>query len=115
MLLNKKEEEMPHVEIKYSNDIDLDSQALFGRIEKEINDADPSAGACKSRAYPTDQYHHTHILVSINLLSKQHRDDAFSKNLLGEILKVVKDHVKDSCFLSLEINYQNQHYITTEI
>ncbi len=44
---------MPHVEIKYSNDIKLNYDALFDSVEATINKLDSSAGACKSRAYPT--------------------------------------------------------------
>ena len=69
---------MPHAEMKYSSDLELDSAAILAEIEAIILRHDSGAGACKGRAYPTDEYHHSHVTVSVSLLVKPHRDDAFS-------------------------------------
>lgn len=47
---------MPHVEIKYSDNVDIGTHKIFDAVEKIINDHDASAGVCKSRAYPCAQY-----------------------------------------------------------
>ena len=47
---------MPHVEIKYSDNLDIDTKEVFDVIEGIINKKDSSAGVCKSRAYPCSEY-----------------------------------------------------------
>jgi len=106
---------MPHVEIKYSEDLALDHKALFNVIQKTINQFDSSAGACKSRAYPTDKYLHTHVLINVYLLTKDYRNDEFTKNLTEALLKEIKDIIKQPCFLSFELCYKGKNYITTKI
>ncbi len=54
---------MPHVEIKYSDDLNIDTKNIFDDIENIINEVDSGAGICKSRAYPCSEYKYTHILV----------------------------------------------------
>ena len=49
---------MPHVEIKYSDNLVFDTKEVFETIEQIINKADCSAGKCKSRAYACSQYHY---------------------------------------------------------
>ncbi|MEH6454097.1 MAG: hypothetical protein V7782_13775, partial [Psychromonas sp.] len=65
---------MPHVEIKHSDNLDIDTNKIFDAIEVIINQKDMSAGECKSRAYPCSIYKYSHILVTVSLLTKPHRD-----------------------------------------
>ena len=53
---------MPHLEVKYSSDIELDINCLFNQVELVINELDSSAGVCKSRAYPAKNYKHSHVM-----------------------------------------------------
>ena len=103
---------MPHVEIKYSDNIEIDADKIFDRIENTINSHDDSAGVCKSRAYPCSQYKHTHLLVSISLLTKPHRNKAFTEKLSAEIEKIIKAHLKQSLYFSLNIEYSLAYYTT---
>ncbi len=106
---------MPHVEIKYSNDITLDTELLFTQIETLINKHDPSAGVCKSRAYPCKQFKHSHVLLTISLLSKPHRDDIFTTKLADEIEFSIKQHFTQSLYFSFNIEYANNHYRTQHL
>ena len=82
---------MPHVEIKYTNDLkNINFQTLFCAIESTINETDSTAGDCKSRAYPTIDYRHTHVYMHISMLKKPHRDADFMKNCLSKIEHVIK-------------------------
>lgn len=56
---------MPHIEIKHSNNLNLDYGLLFHSMEGVINEMDEAAGACKGRAYPASHYHHSHVLISV--------------------------------------------------
>lgn len=103
---------MPHVEIKYSDNLNLDVDEIFDVIEKTINDKDSNAGVCKSRAYPCSKYKYTHVLLTVSLLTKPHRDELFTKSLSEEIQKAIKSHFKQSLYFSLDIEYSSAYYST---
>ena len=64
---------MPHADIKYTADIQIDLKTLMSDIEKIILDLDPTAGACKGRAIKVDEYHHSHINIEIRMFATKHR------------------------------------------
>lgn len=103
---------MPHAELKYSSDLDIDAPALLREIETTILAHDDSAGACKGRAYPTDQFHHTHIAISVSLLPKAHRDAAFLQALLDDLEQRLKARIAQPCAFSLGLNFSGAAYVT---
>ena len=103
---------MPHVEIKYSDNLKIDTLKVFDAIEKVINKNDNNAGECKSRAYPCSQYKYSHIIVIVSLLTKPHRDEAFTQKLSDEIETVIKSYLNQSSYLSLSIEYSKPYYTT---
>jgi len=103
---------MPHVEIKYSDDLEIDTKSIFDDVERVINDKDKSAGECKSRAYPCSQYKYSHILVTVSLLTKPHRDKEFTEALAIDIENAIKSHLKQSSYFSLNIEYSLDYYTT---
>ncbi len=103
---------MPHVEIKYSDNLDIDVREIFEVIENTINKNDSSAGECKSRAYPCSEYKYSHILVTISLLAKSYRDKEFTIKLSSEIEQIIKLHLKQNLYFSLNIEYSLAYYTT---
>ena len=103
---------MPHVEIKYSDNLDIDTKEIFDVIEGVINKKDSSAGECKSRAYPCFEYKYPHILVTISLLTKPHRDEEFTLALSSELEESIKQDLKQSVYFSLNIEYSLSFYTT---
>jgi 5-carboxymethyl-2-hydroxymuconate isomerase len=103
---------MPHVEIKYSNNLEIDTKEIFDVIEWVINKKDASAGVCKSRAYPCLEYKYSHILVTISLLTKPHRNKEFTVALSRELETSIKKHLKQSAYFSLNIEYSQAYYTT---
>jgi len=103
---------MPHIEIKYSNNLEIDTDKLFDAIEKTINEKDDSAGVCKARAYPCFTYKYSHLLITISLLKKAKRDEVFTQNLSYELEKVIKEHLHQSAYFSLNIEYSLSYYTT---
>ena len=103
---------MPHVEVKYSDDLDIDVPRLFEDVERVINAHDASAGICKSRAYPCAQYKYPHLLIDIALLSKPHRGHAFTEALSADIEATVKGLLRQSAYFSMNIQYSLTHYVT---
>ena len=103
---------MPHVEIKYSDNLNIDTKNIFDDIESTINQFDSSAGVCKSRAYACHEYKHTHLLLTVDLLTKPHRDETFTNNLSEELQKVVKKYLTQSLYFSLDIKYSGPYYYT---
>lgn len=104
---------MPHVEIKYSDDVKINFQSLFLNIEQTINEMDASAGVCKSRAYPSSDFLHTHILVKIDVLKKPHRDTVFMQTLLKNIEQTVTHILPNGCYYSIGLNFSGEYYVTS--
>ncbi|NVK13430.1 MAG: hypothetical protein HWE35_04555 [Rhodobacteraceae bacterium] len=103
---------MPHAELKYSSDLDIDAKAILAEIETVILEHDSGAGACKGRAYPAGQYHHSHITISVALLTKPHRDEAFSRSLLADLESRIKARLHQPCEFSLGLSYSTPFYVT---
>ena len=103
---------MPHAELKYSSDLTLDAQAVLARVEEIILSHDPGSGDCKGRAYPAPEFHHTHLLLSVTMLTKPHRDAAFTKALMEDLEVSVKAMLTQSCFFSFSLEYSAGHYVT---
>ncbi|PKG38039.1 hypothetical protein [Psychromonas sp. Urea-02u-13] len=103
---------MPHIEIKYSDNLDIDACKIFDELEKVINNMDMSAGECKSRAYPCAVYKYSHLLLTISLLTKPHRDNEFTQKLSLAIEQTIKKYLKQSLYFSMNIEYSIAHYTT---
>lgn len=103
---------MPHVEVNYTNDLNIDFNALFVAIETAINQLDASAGDCKSRAYPCITYRHSHILITVSFLKKPHRDDDFTKKMTQTLELTIKKHLPQPCYFSLLVEYNPLQYVT---
>jgi 5-carboxymethyl-2-hydroxymuconate isomerase len=103
---------MPHVEIKYSDNQEIKTEKIFDDIERIINTHDASAGECKSRAYPCSEYKYTHILITISLLTKAHRDEKFTLSLSKELEASIKKHLTKSVYFSINIEYNDSYYTT---
>ncbi|WP_127112349.1 hypothetical protein [Shimia sediminis] len=104
---------MPHAELKYSDNLKIDAVALLREIEQVILRHDASAGECKGRGYPTEIYHHTHLLLDISMLTKPHRDAGFTKALLADLEATLHAHLSQRCFISFGIHYSDKNYVTT--
>jgi hypothetical protein len=103
---------MPHAEIKYSSDLTLPVEQIFAAIENTIHALDDGAGECKCRAYKSDQHKYPHILISLSLLAKPHRDQDFSDRLMARVEAAVKALIAQSCYFSLALEYNSANYIT---
>ena len=103
---------MPHTEIKYSSDMKFDAQAMMAGIETVLNQLDDTSGHCKGRAYPSETFLHTHILVEVHLLAKPHRDAAFTSRALDALEQEVKSHLSQACEFSLKLLYAPTAYVT---
>ena len=80
---------MPHCELSYSADLDLDGGEMLRRIEALILRHDADAGDTKGRAYPAGTFHHTHLKATISLLAKPHRGAAFTAALQGDVFDLL--------------------------
>lgn len=103
---------MPHAEVKYSDDLSLDTPAMLAEIEAIILRHDAGAGACKGRAYPTSEYHHSHVTITVNLLVKPHRDEAFSTALLTDLEQRISAMIPQACEFSFGLQYASPYYVT---
>lgn len=103
---------MPHVELKYTDDLEIDTKVIFQEIEQIVNQHDDSAGACKSRGFKIDEYLHTHISIWISLLPKKHRNQAFLDQLSQDLETKIKELILQECFFAIELVFSGPTYIT---
>ena len=103
---------MPHAELRYSDDLDVDAHAILARIEAIILAHDPASGACKGRAYPAAVYHHRHFYLGITMLQKLHRDAAFTDALMRDLEEQVKAMITVPCAFSFALDYSAGAYVT---
>ena len=85
---------MPHADIKYTSDIQIDLQTLMSDIEEIILDLDPTSGACKGRAQRIDEYHHSHINIEVRMFATKHRDIGLLNELINRIDRRAKSALK---------------------
>tara|TARA_R110002096_G_scaffold414611_1_gene615780 strand:- start:13496 stop:13831 length:336 start_codon:yes stop_codon:yes gene_type:complete len=105
---------MPHADLKFSNDLNLDAVALLRAIEQIIQQHDAGSGECKGRAHPATHFNHTHCLLDISMLTKPHRDSKFTQSLLNDLKSEMERHLAQPCHLSLGIHYSDDNYITSK-
>ncbi|MEM7033988.1 MAG: hypothetical protein AAF629_30890 [Chloroflexota bacterium] len=105
---------MPHCELHFSDNLNLDAKAILAKVEAIINAHDPNAHECKGRAYPAAIYHRPHLKVTVSLLTRPHRDEVFTKALMTDLEVQIKVMVPQSCYFSLLIEYSPTYYITNE-
>jgi len=103
---------MPHAELKYSSDLKFDVAKTLQAIEQLILRHDAGSGMCKGRAYPSEIFHHTHCILTVSMLTKTHRDAAFTQDLLQALTTELGAHLSQECGLSVQIRYSDDAYYT---
>ena len=105
---------MPHMDLKYSSDLDINTAALFEAVERTLQAHDDNTGPCKCRAYPADAYHHSHCLIELRMFAKRERDAAFLAGLVKALEEVLIKYLTSDCCISVMISFSEPAYITRE-
>ena len=103
---------MPHCDLHYSDDLDIDARALLAQVEAVILRHDPQSGETKGRAYPATTFHHRHLKATVSLLSKPHRDAAFVAALQRDLRDVLGEALPRPCWLSIDVTFSTPNYQT---
>jgi hypothetical protein len=103
---------MPHVDIKYTSDIQIDLQTLMSDIEEIILDLDPTSGACKGRAQGIDEYHHSHINIEVRMFATKHRDIGLLNELINRIDRRAKSALKKGAHVTVKLDFTPVTYLT---
>ena len=103
---------MPHADIKYTSDIQIDLKTLMSDIEEIILDLDPTSGACKARALKVDEYHHSHINIEIRLFATKHRDIDLLNELISRVDSRAKSLLKKAAHVTVKSKFTPHKYLT---
>ena len=103
---------MPHADIKYTSDIQIDLKTLMSDIEEIILDLDPTSGACKGRALKVDEYHHSHINIEIRLFATKNRDIDLLNKLINRIDSRTKSFLKKAAHVTVKLEFTPLTYLT---
>lgn len=103
---------MPQADLKYSPDLELHAETLLAEVEALILRHDSGAGACKGRAYPAAAAHHSHVTLEIAVLEKPHRDEAFMKGLLADLVALLDQHLPAGTERAVALKFSSPYYST---
>ena len=103
---------MPHADIKYTSDIQIDLKTLMSDIEEIILGLDPTSGACKGRALKVDEYHHSHLNIEIRLFATKHRDYALLNELINRVDSRAKSLLKKAAHVTVKLEFTPLTYLT---
>ena len=104
---------MPHCELKHSHDLDnIKMQDVLKDVEDIVLAHDPGAGQTKGRAFSASISRHTHMLMTLTLLAKPHRDAAFVDALKADLVAAVSAHLPRPCWFSIDISFSTRNYHT---
>ena len=103
---------MPHADIKYTCDIQIDFKSLLSDIEEIILDLDPTSGACKGRALKVEEYNHSHINIEIRLFATKHRDVNLLNELIIRIDNKAKSLLQKAAHVTVKLEFTPLTYLT---
>ena len=103
---------MPHADIKYTADIQIDLKTLMSDIEEIILDLDPTSGACKGRALKVDEYHHSHTNIEIRLFAAKNRDIDLLHELINRFNSRTKSFLKKAAHVTVKLEFTPLTYLT---
>lgn len=103
---------MPHCELSYSSNLEIDAHAMLAEVEACILVHDADAGETKGRAYPAPIFHHTHLKATVALLAKPHRNASFTAALQKDLVARLSAHLPHPCWLSVDLTYSTSTYHT---
>lgn len=106
---------MPQVELKYSDDLLIEADSIFSHIERALNEIDPTAKVCKSRALSVSQYLHSHLFLEVKLLRKPHRDAAFMQRCLKMLDDLIKPYIPLNTYYSINLEFMGEYYVTDRL
>lgn len=104
---------MPHIELKYCIEIDLNPETILTKLQNCLEEFDGQTGTFKSRSYHYDTLSE-HVALSILLLKKPHRDTTFMQNLLKEINQTLKESLPNQTVYSIELDFLSPFYLSDQ-
>lgn len=103
---------MPQADIYFSADQSLPAEQVLAEIERAIRAFDSGAGACKGRAHPIAESHHSHVYLTLSMLPKPHRDDSYASELGAQLCDLLAGYSANDAALGVNIRFDLQHYTT---
>lgn len=101
---------MPQADLFFTADQTIAPVDTLLAIEQVIGAFDSGAGACKGRAHRIADFHHSHILLSLSMLPKDHRDAAFAEELGKRLAATLQPLAKADCAVNVHVRFDLVHY-----
>ena len=103
---------MPHADIKFTTDLDIDAKTLMSDIEEIILQLDPNSGVCKGRVIRIDEYHHSHLNIELRMFASKERDVEFSNQLISRVDQKAKLLMKSAAHVTVKLEFSPVTYLT---
>lgn len=101
---------MPQADLHYTADLTPDACAVLSRIEEVIHAFDDHAGTCKGRAQRVEDFHHSHMLLRLSMLPKDHRDATYAAELSERLVDLLAKSARGSFVANVQIRFDLEHY-----
>ncbi|MFC7378902.1 hypothetical protein [Brevundimonas sp. GCM10030266] len=105
---------MPQADLYYSADQTLAPVETLQAIQTVIGDFDTASGVCKGRAHRVADFLHSHVFLSLSMLPKPHRDEAFARELGARLAEALKGVAGADCTINVQIRFDLIHYTTVQ-
>lgn len=101
---------MPQIDIQYSPDLNLEANQVCQALDDAINTVDGPGRDCQIRLLPAKYTNTTHMLISIGLLEKPHRDKAFREKMVASTFQNLIGLVPTGIIVSINIYWLDNTY-----
>ena len=101
---------MPHDDIKYTSDMQIDLKTFLSDNEKIILDLAPVSGACKGRGLTFNEHPYSRVNFEIRLFATEHCDIDLFKKLIHRVERRAKLLIKKVAHVtgSIKVYSSNQ-------
>ena len=97
---------MPQIDFSYTSDLSPDPYAVMEKTEAILKEIDSTIGICKGRTFKVDVYRSSHALVRIEMLTKEHRDEALLNSMAVAIKDMLKTQLNSACIIDVMIRFE---------
>lgn len=106
---------MPQADLYITADQSVDAAKVLPAIEATMSAFDDFAGACKGRVHKVNDYHHSHFLLQVSMLPKDHRDADYAATLGAKLAEILRPYGKSGTAIAVNIKFDLAHYTAIKI
>ena len=105
---------MPQLDVQYTGDLEIDAKDILGSVETLVKEHDSGTGNVKGRALKVADFHHSSLMLTLSLVKRPHRDDAFMSALAADLSDLLGSKISQPCNVSLTVQFLPQFHVSKD-